>query len=47
MTKLLQLFNRHNPQVASFVEQGGIDSSFKFSFNNFPFAFAVEGYIDK
>ena len=39
---------RHNPQVASFVEVGALDSSFIFNFKErgVKFAFGVEGFLD-
>ena len=47
--KFQHLINRHNPQIASYEEQNAIDSSFIFNFkeNNYRFAFAVEGFIDR
>ena len=49
LTKLLQLLQRHNPQVASFSENGVLDPSFEFNFRDqdWRFAFAVEGYLDR
>ena len=49
LTKLLQLLQRHNPQVASFLEGGVLDSSLVFNFRDreWRFAFAIEGFLDK
>ena len=34
LTKLVQLTQRHNPQIASFEEGGLLDSSFEFNFKD-------------
>ena len=49
LTKFVQLIKRHNPQVASFVEEGNLDASFVFNFKEqgVRFAFGVEGFLDK
>ena len=49
LTKLLQLLQRHNPQVASFSENGVLDPSFEFNFRDqdWRFAFVIEGFLDK
>ena len=43
------MMNRHNPQIAAYVEQGIIDSDLKISMtkNNLNFAFSIEGFMDK
>ena len=48
LTKLGHLIQRHNPQVAQFIERGGLDSSYKFNFHEsgIRFAWAVEGFLD-
>lgn len=47
--KWIQLLNRHNPAVSSFLKRGVFDSGYIFNFEsyNIRFAFGVEGFFDK
>ena len=47
--KLIQLFDRHNPNVTQFLERNVYDYREKLDLNeaNFRIAFTVEGYLDR